>query len=160
MISLQNAVKLLNQMCPGWSRQIGEDLLCSKLSLDAMNRVGNGVLYLNEEIPDWKERINVDEFTFSNYSKCIMGQLGLFDERYHQTVSRGFNILGHGQATENIYSEGLLLHAFWVFYLTKDIAKTTAHVERNFDRNDDRYRLGFKAWDSFCWANIKIVEGV
>jgi hypothetical protein len=42
-------------------------------------RVNNGIKWLNENIPGWESRIDLDKFVFDNVDKCILGQLNEYN---------------------------------------------------------------------------------
>lgn len=46
------------------------------MRFDGPQRVTNGVAWLDGCVPDWRDRINVEELNIASVTKCILGQLG------------------------------------------------------------------------------------
>ena len=49
--------------------------------ISAKQRVANGVEFLNETCPNWKEKIDVSKLDLSSANNCIMGQIGWPDKQ-------------------------------------------------------------------------------
>ena len=43
--------------------------------LTIQQRVENGVKFLDERLPDWKTKINIEEINIATFDKCILGQI-------------------------------------------------------------------------------------
>ena len=88
-------------------------------------RVANGVALLNEKVPGWRDRIDLQTFDINSFQKCVLAQLygSYFDgvaalglERGNPEKDPGNYAFDHSLQTpfEELYVEGDALQEGWL----------------------------------------------
>lgn len=60
------------------------------MSITPQEAVNNGVKWLDANVTDWADKINIDTFDFMDWDKCIIGQV--FEDYNH--IYRFFSDVG------------------------------------------------------------------